>query len=84
VLFVNRVLYDRILDDADRATNATRRLNAAHTRAQYKMIYVAQLEHLRRHRPDNPQNDLKKRRLLVELAEWAAREGVISSLELLH
>lgn len=76
-------IYDRILDDKDRATDATRRLNVAHTRARYKMIYVAHLQHLRNYQPKNQQNS-RNRRLLLELVEWAAQEGRISSLEIVQ
>jgi len=76
--------YDRVLDDQGAATEATRRLNVGHTRARYKLIYLAHLEQLRRYQPSNPDDQPQRRRLLVELAEWAAREGSISSLEVLR
>lgn len=75
---------DRILDDANMATEATRRLNVGHTRARYKLVYIAHFDHLRRHSPENPNDEPNKRRLLIELVECAAREGSISSLEVLH
>jgi hypothetical protein len=76
--------YDRVLDDQGAATGATRRLNVGHTRARYKLIYLAHLKHLRRYRPSNPDDQPQRRRLLVEWAEWAAREGSISSWEVLY
>jgi hypothetical protein len=76
--------YDRVLDDQGAATEATRRLNVGHTRARYKLIYLAHLKQLRRYRPSNPDDQPQRQRLLVDLAEWAAREGSISSLEVLH
>jgi hypothetical protein len=66
------------------ATDATRRWNVGHTRARHKLIYLANLTHLRRYQPKNPNGEAKKQRLLVELVEWAAREGSISSLDVLH
>jgi ribosomal protein S15P/S13E len=75
---------DRILDDTNMATEATRRLNVGHTRARYKLIYIAHLDHLRRHQPANPNDEANKRRLLIELVEWTGREGSISSLEVLR
>ena len=76
--------YDRVLDDRGAATEATRRLNVGHTRARYKLIYLAHLEQLCRYRPSNLDDQPQRRRLLADLAEWAAREGSISSWEVLH
>jgi hypothetical protein len=76
--------YDRVLDDQGAATEATRRLNVGHTRARYKLIYLAHLEQVRRYRPSNPDDQPQRRRLLAEWVEWAAREGSISSWEVLH
>jgi hypothetical protein len=74
---------DRILDERNIATDATRRWNVGHTRARHKLIYIANLDYLHRHQPKNPTNSPAKQRLLVELADWAAREGSITSLEVL-
>jgi hypothetical protein len=76
--------FDRILDDDHMATGATRLLTVGHGRAKYKLIYIANLDHLRRHQPENPNNEPNKQRLIVELVEWAAKEGSISSLDVLH
>jgi len=75
--------FDRILDERNMATDATRRWNVGHTRARHKLIYIANLDYLHRYRPKNPTNDPAKQRLLVELADWAAREGYITSAEVL-
>lgn len=75
--------FDRILDESNVATDATRRWNVGHTRARHKLIYIANLNYLHRHQPKNPTNSPAKQRLLVELADWAAREGSITSLEVL-
>ena len=75
---------DRILDERNMATDATRRWNVGHTRACHKLIYLANLKHLRRYQPKNPNDEPNKRRLLVELVEWTAREGSISSLDVLR
>lgn len=75
---------DRILDARNMATFATRLLNVGHTRARYKLIYLAHAEYIRRFGPKNPSRDLKNRRLLVELVNWAHNEGHISSKEVLH
>jgi superfamily I DNA and/or RNA helicase len=61
--------FDRILDEHNMATEATCRLNVAHTRARYKLIYVAHLDHLLKYQPKNPNNDPAKQRLLVELVK---------------
>jgi superfamily I DNA and/or RNA helicase len=75
---------DRILDERNMATDATRRWNVGHTRARHKLIYIANLDHLHRHQPKNPTNSPAKQRLLVELVDWAGREGSITSLEVLR
>ncbi len=75
---------DRILDEYHMATGATRRWNVGQTRACHKLIYIAHLDYLHRHQPKNPTNDPARQRLLVELADWAAREGYITSLEVLR
>ncbi len=76
--------FDRILDDDRMATGATRLLTVGHGRAKYKLIYIANLDHLRRYQPKNPNDEPNKQRLLVELVEWTAREGSISSLDVLR
>ncbi|MHB8597175.1 MAG: DEAD/DEAH box helicase [Ktedonobacteraceae bacterium] len=79
-----RFTFDRILDERNMATDATRRLNVGHTCARFKLIYLAHLKHLHRYQPENPNDEPHRRRLLVELTSWAAREGVISSLDVLR
>ncbi len=74
---------DRILDEHNMATEATCRLNVAHTRARYKLIYIAHLDHLLKYQPRNPNNDPGKRCLIVELVKWAGREGSVSAVQIL-
>ena len=66
------------------ATFATRLLNVGHTRARYKLIYLAHAAYIRKFGPRNPPRDRKKRYLLIELVNWAYNEGHISSAEVLH
>lgn len=75
--------FDRILDDRNMATDATRKLNVAWTRARSKLIVIAHRRHLHTHLPRlHPDDDpAKKQRLLVELVDWAAREGYIDAAE---
>jgi len=61
--------YDCVLNNQGSATEATRQLNVGHTRARYKLIYIAHLEQLRQSRPSNPDDLPQRRRLLAELAE---------------
>jgi len=75
--------YDRILDEHNMATEATRRLNVGHTRARYKLIYIAHLDHLLKYQPKNPTNDPGKQCLLVELVKWAGREKSVSATQVL-
>lgn len=75
--------YDHILDEYNMATEATRRLNVGHTRARYKLIYIAHLDHLLRYQPKNPTNDPGKQCLLVELVKWAGREKSVSATQVL-
>lgn len=79
-----RFTMDSILDERDMATDATRRWNVGHTRARHKLIYIAHLDHLCRHQPRNPKKDSAKQCLLVELANWAAREGSLTSQEVVE
>jgi hypothetical protein len=76
--------FDRIFDDHQMATDATRKLNVAWTRARYKLIVIAHRQHLHAHLPHHPEEDpVKKQRLLVDLVDWTAREGCISASHLL-
>jgi AAA domain len=79
-----RFTFDRVLDEHNMATDATRRWNVGHTRACHKLIYLAHLTHLRRYQPKNLHGEPHKQRLLVELVEWAAQEGSINSLDVLR
>jgi superfamily I DNA and/or RNA helicase len=75
--------FDRVLDRYGVATHATRLLNVAHSRARHKLIYLAHQQHLHRYQPANPKNDPAKQRLLVDLVDWAAREGSLPSATVL-
>lgn len=75
--------FDAIIDAQGMATEATRKLNVAHTRARYKLIYVAHREWLHRWQPLNPNNERALRRLLVELVDGAHKEGHVSAAEIL-
>jgi len=74
---------DAIFDAQGMAAEATRKLNVAHTRARYKLIYVAHRDWLHRHQPPNPNNMRVLRRLLVELVDEAYKSGHVSAAEIL-
>ena len=75
--------FDAVVDDRGMVTEATRLLNVAHTRARYKLIYVAHREWLHQHQPRNPQNVRALRRLLVDLVDGAYEAGHVSAEEIL-
>ena len=76
---------DVIMDKRGIATEATRRLNVGHTRARHKLIYIANVDYLRRYQPKNPKNEPNTQRLLMELVNWIVdREGCcVTSAEVL-
>lgn len=75
--------FDAVVDAQGMATEATRLLNVAHTRARHKLIYVAHRDWLHQHQPDNPNNMRALRRLLVELVDEAYDLGYVSAKEIL-
>ncbi len=77
--------FDTILDKHNMATDATRKLNVAWTRARHKLLVIAHQKHLHDHLPRlHPEDDpAKKQRLLVDLVDWAGREGYIDAAEVL-
>lgn len=75
--------FDAIFDAQGMATEATRKLNVAHTRARYKLIYVAHRDWLHRWQPSNPDNERASQRLLVELVDEAYKSGHVSAAEIL-
>jgi predicted nucleic acid-binding Zn-ribbon protein len=77
--------FDAIMDRKGIATEATRRLNVGHTRARHKLIYIANVEYLRRYQLKNPMSEPGKQRLLMELVNWIVnREGCcVTSAEVL-
>lgn len=77
--------FDRIFDDWQMATEATRKLNVAWTRARYKLIVIAHRKHLRAHLPHHREEDpVNKQRLLVDLVEWAYEQGHVDAGEILR
>jgi len=76
--------FDAVLDNDNMATGATRLLTVGHGRARHKLIYIANIDYLHKHRPNNPENKPEKQRLLIELVDWAYREGHTSSMEILE
>lgn len=75
--------FDCTLDDRQMATEATRKLNVAWTRAQHKLIVIAHRKHLHNHLPHHMEEDPGKQRLLVDLVDWAGREGYVSAANIL-
>lgn len=75
--------FDAIFDAQGMATEATRLLNVAHTRARYKLIYVAHRDWLHQWQPSSPDNERSSRRLLVELVDEAYKLGHVSATEIL-
>jgi len=77
--------FDAVLDDHQMATEATRKLNVAWTRARHKLIVIAHRKHLHDHLPHHREEDtVRKQRLLVDLVDWAYREGHINAVEILN
>ncbi len=76
--------FDATLDERQMATEATRRLTVAWTRARYKLIVIAHREHLRVHRPRHQEEDpAGKQRLLVDLVDWAYEQGHVNVTDVL-
>ncbi len=76
--------FDRTLDNRLMATEATRKLNVAWTRARHKLIVIAHCKHLHDHVPHHMEEDLVgKQRLLVDLVDWAHEQGYIGADEVL-
>ncbi|MBA2677559.1 MAG: AAA family ATPase [Ktedonobacteraceae bacterium] len=76
--------FDRTFDDRQMATEATRKLNVAWTRARHKLIVIAHRKHLHDHLPHHMQEDpARKQRLLVDLVDWAYDRGHMSAAEVL-
>ena len=75
--------FDKIQDTRGMPTTASRVLNVGHGRAKHKLIYLAHRDHLNQYQPNNPEGNPDKQRLVVELVNWAYREGHISSAKIL-
>ncbi|HLZ59466.1 MAG TPA: AAA domain-containing protein [Ktedonosporobacter sp.] len=67
--------FDALFDERNMATEATRKLNVAWTRAKQKLIVIAHRQRLQGALPRYTQDPVKQQRLLWELVEWTAREG---------
>jgi ATP-dependent exoDNAse (exonuclease V) beta subunit len=72
-----------VFDARQMATEATRKLNVAWTRAKQKLIVIAHRQHLHDAIPQNVQDPVKRQRLLCDLVEWAARAGYTHAQEFL-
>jgi superfamily I DNA and/or RNA helicase len=75
---------DRLFDEHQMATVATRLLTVAWTRARYKLIVIAHRTHLVRHhallsRRERPEN---RQHLLIALVDWAYEQGHRSATEM--
>ncbi len=73
--------FDTTLDKHAMATEATRKLNVAWTRAKQKLIVIAHRKRLQDALPRYEQDPAKKQRLLWDLVEWTARAGCTTSTE---
>jgi superfamily I DNA and/or RNA helicase len=73
--------FDTTLDKHAMATEATRKLTVAWTRAKQKLIVIAHRKRLQDALPHYGQDPAKKQRLLWDLVEWAVREGYTTSAE---
>ena len=73
--------FDSILDKDAMATEATRKLTVAWTRAKQKLIVIAHRKRLQDALPRYGRVSAGKQYLLWELVEWAAREGYNTSAE---
>jgi|SRR5579875_152383 hypothetical protein len=75
--------FDTVFDARQMATEATRKLNVAWTRAKQKLIVIAHRQHLHDALPQNVPDPVKRQRLLWDLIEWATRAGYAHAQELL-
>ncbi len=73
--------FDTTLDKHAMATEATRKLTVAWTRAKQKLIVIAHRKRLQDALPRYEQDPAKKQRLLWDLVEWTARAGYTTSAE---
>jgi len=75
--------FDTVFNTRQMATEATRKLNVAWTRAKQKLIVIAHRQHLHDALSQNVQDSLERQRLLWDLIEWAARAGYTHAQEFL-
>ncbi len=75
--------FDKILDTRGMPTKASRLLNVGHGRTKHKLIYIAHRDYLNRCQIINSKGYSEKQQLVVELVNWAYREGHISSTKIL-